>query len=94
MPRSTTQVFVCPDGGWTPKVRVFYPWCDRFLGVKNECRRKAAVVACISSKKHKNHWNEPKIAITLHRQKEQTTLLATKNNKETIFNNNFKIYSL
>ena len=55
------------------KFMIIYPSYDKYGGVKNVCRRKAAVVAYTSSEKHQNRWNEEKIVITLHRQSDKTT---------------------
>ena len=60
-------LFFCPFSG------LFHPSCDKFLGVENLCRRKAAVVVYTLGKNRRICWNEAKIAIILQCRKSKTT---------------------
>lgn len=55
------------------KQPLFHPSCDKFLGVENLCRRKAAVVVYTLGKNRRICWNEAKIAIILQCRKSKTT---------------------
>jgi hypothetical protein len=53
---------------------IIYPSYDKYGGVKNVCRRKAAVVVWTLGEKPKICWNEPKSVITLHQKSEMISI--------------------